>query len=239
MPLEVPRNEEKLEEILAHCSNAVFGSYPLLVSVALGGIVGSVGHCSVMCAPLAAAHMLALKEQKKSQSHMVFYHAGRVSSYMLLGALAALAGTWLFNQGLTGLSRYLLLAAGTLFVASAVFPAKTHRCCPKPMQSLQSRLGRFCGVRLQYYIRGALMGFMPCGMLWSALFVAGSAPVATGVAVMLVFGLSTIPMLQLIGAGVLSLSRRYPQTGARAGRFAMVVNGMFLCGIGLNLVHVN
>jgi len=228
-----------LEELLTHCGNLLLGDYPFLLSVALGGVLGGVGHCSVMCAPLTAAHMLALNARQAPQWIMAFYHAGRLSSYMVLGVMATVAVAWLFNHGLTVVSRQMMLAAGGLFVASALFPAKTHHCCPRQLKTLHRGISLLPGLKLQYYLRGALMGFMPCGLLWSALFVASTLPVPKAMAVMLTFGLATIPMLQLVGAGVLSLGRRYPQVSARAGKLVMVANGVFLCGIGLNLVHVN
>ena len=204
----------------------------------LGGLFGSVGHCSVMCSPLVAAQMLRLDARGASTSYLWFYHAGRISIYMLLGVVAAVAGRLLFGGALAELSRTMVLAAGVVFLVSAFFPARTHRCCDSKRGGLMRRIERARWQPLQHYLRGVLMGFMPCGMLLSVLLLVSTLHQPAGAAlVMLAFGLSTTPMLQLAGRLLLAAGRRHPQAGENIGRMAMGVNGMFLCGIGLNLVH--
>lgn len=228
-----------MHEFLIQCGSTIASNYPLLVSMAIGGLLGSAGHCSIMCSPLVVAQMLSLHESRKPQWLLGFYHAGRISSYVVLGMLAATIGAWVFNQGLGSLSQVMLLIAGGLFFVSAIFPKKTHHCCPSRFSALRRVIDQLPSMKLQHYLRGVLMGFMPCGMLWSALLLASTHGAPKAAMLMLVFGLSTVPMLQLVGTAALSLGRRFPQAGAGVGRAVMAMNGMVLCGIGLNLVHVN
>ena len=229
-----------MNQFLAQCGLDIAADSPLLLSVVIAGLVGSISHCSTMCSPLVAAQMLDLKQNRQPLWRMGFYHAGRIGTYMLLGMMAVFAGQWLFSGALNDVSHLMLALAGSIFVASAIFPRKTHHCCSKRMSRVMQALNRLPWANLQYYLRGALMGFMPCGMLLSVLMLVStldSAPSA--LLVMFAFGLSTVPILQLAGMGALALNRRYPRFGAGLGRTVMAANGIFLYSLGLNLVRVN
>lgn len=213
---------------------------PLFLSVAVAGLVGSISHCSVMCSPLVAAQMLDMKKRKQSQYIILYYHAGRIVTYMLLGSAAFGFSHWLFSGGLQHFSSAMLLAAGVLFLSSARLPRKTHHCCSKKTQRLQWYIERLRLPMLIYFLRGVLMGFMPCGMIIAVLMaVATLTHLYEAMLAMVVFGLTTVPVLQLAGYGSLRLSRRYPVMSQKAGRVVMACNGLFLCGLGLNLVSVN
>lgn len=213
----------------------------MVISVMLAGIIGSASHCSVMCSPLVAAQMLELNDRKKPQSFILFYHAGRVLTYMILGALVLLAGRFVFGQQLAQLANLMMVAAGAVFIVSAILPKKTHRCCDSTKKSAMAKVvSLWPSLRGQYVLRGMLMGFMPCGLLVSALLMVGATnSVAAAMLMMFVFGLSTIPALQLAGFGVLSLGRRYPVWGVKLGRGIMVINGTVLCVLGLNVAGLH
>lgn len=231
----------ELEHFFAACSSGFIAEYPLVISVMLGGLLGSASHCSLMCAPLVAAHMLELQAARRPMWLLGLYHAGRIGSYMLLGATAAAAGQWLFGGRFVGFSHFMMLAAGLVFVASAALPQRTHASCHSaPLRRVAQRLG---GMRYRapaYFLRGVAMGFMPCGLLLSALLMAGALASAGKAALLMgLFGLSTLPMLYAAAHAALRLGSRYPRFGAGLGRVAMAGNGIFLCGMGLNLVHIS
>lgn len=224
---------------LAQCSSLLSSQSPLLLSVLLAGIAGSVSHCSVMCAPMVAAQMLKLQEERAAQWQMIYYHAGRISTYVMLAILANLAGQWLFSGAMHKIANMLLILAGVIFITGAIFPRKTHYACGHKMP-FSTLLSAISNVRFQLYIKGFLMGFMPCGMVLSILLIAATlenAWLAAGIT--LLFGLATMPVLQLVGATALSLGKKHPTLATRLRRGTMALNGLFLCGIGLNLVSVN
>lgn len=229
-----------LGHLLAQCSTMQFAGNTLLVGMVLGALLGSATHCSVMCSPAIAAQMLTLPPQHSRRMFAVFYHAGRIGTYMLLGVASVKFQRMMFAGAFSGFSGIMLMLAGILFLTSAIFPARTHRCCSGRRQELQRRIDRLRFAPIQHSLRGALMGFMPCGMLVSALLVVGTVHNAAYAALlMLVFGLATVPMLQAAALTLVTLGRRRPKLGPALGRMALAANGIVLCGIGLNLVHGN
>lgn len=152
------------------------------------------------------------------------YNVGRIGSYMMAGALAggmaggarsmaALAGVqlsfyWLANAMLIALGLYLMNAWRGLAVLEQGGRVLWRHISPaiKPLMPADTPAKAFT--------LGALWGWLPCGMVYSVLTTAmlsGSA--ADGAAVMLAFGLGTLPMLTglgLLGARVQQAMRRRP-----------------------------
>ena len=142
--------------------------------------------------------------------HVLSYNAGRIGSYMIAGALAgglaggvrslaALAGVqltfyWLANAMLIALGLYLMNAWRGLAVLEQGGRVLWRHISPaiKPLMPADTPAKAFT--------LGALWGWLPCGMVYSVLTTAllsGSA--ADGAAVMLAFGLGTLPMLTTLG----------------------------------------
>ena len=230
----------KLDNFLAQCGGLISMEYPLVISVLLAGLVGSASHCSLMCSPLVAAQMLQLRESNTRPNSIGFYHAGRITTYMLLGAVAVMASQWIFGGALTPFTQLAIIIAGVTFIISAFQPRKTHHCCDTKTQKLGDVINRVPVLSLQLYLRGILMGFMPCGLILSALMLAATLQnPLLGMGVMALFGLATLPVLHIMGMSVLSLSGSHPLFASRLSRAAMAFNGLILCGIGFNLVSVS
>ncbi len=146
--------------------------------------------------------------------HVVAYNAGRISSYMFAGALAgglaggarnmaAIAGLqmsfyWLANLMLVALGLYLMNAWRGLAIleqGGRVLWQRTQPVIAPAMKTLMP-----ADTPPKSYALGALWGWLPCGMVYSVLTTAllsGSA--ANGAAMMLAFGLGTLPMLTALG----------------------------------------
>lgn len=226
-----------LDILLAQCGIFFTGYFPIAVSVFLAGLLGSITHCSVMCSPTVAAQMLDIEERKQAQWRMGYYHAGRLATYALLGAVAFTASQVIFGNGLSVFAPYMISLAGLLFFASALLPKQTHRCCSKRKTNLIDTLSRWFKGKAHYFLRGMLMGFMPCGMIVSVLLlVATSDHMLVAASLMLLFGLATIPALQISGFGMLAISRRYPTHSSTIRKTMMAANGFLLCGIGFGLI---
>ncbi|HSJ16277.1 MAG TPA: sulfite exporter TauE/SafE family protein [Longimicrobiales bacterium] len=165
----------------------------------IAGLVGS-PHCVGMCGGFAAAC-------SRPRSGLALWHAGRVTTYALLGALGGLAG------GLLPGPRWVLVAVSLALLVW--FAASLAELVPKPSLRIPVvvRLGsalaqrRHPGAR---YAFGMATGLLPCGMVYAALALslAAGSP-AGGALAMSAFGLGTVPALSLLSVGV----RRFAAQG--------------------------
>lgn len=161
-------------------------SVSLLMSVVLLGLIAS-PHCAGMCGCALARPWLQL-----SQSG---FYLGRVSAYVLMGALAGgvsfglgsfVESELLVLKALNGMLHAVLLFVGLLYLlrAKPIVPAQAASRIQflSPGHSLSSPFSQ--GVR-----GGLLWFFMPCAVLYGALalsYLTGSA--WQGAFLMLVFG---------------------------------------------------
>lgn len=166
------------------------------------GLLGSAAHCVGMCAPfvmLVGRRYAAPAGPHRPAAAQAWYHAGRLVTYTLLGAAAGSAGALITSVGaLLGLQRTAAIVGGTALVLSAVAslvafgPASTR--VPAWLSRLIARLGsRLPGHPL---LLGAVLGLLPCGLLYSAVMAAmtrGSA--VAGATALAAFTLGTVPAL--------------------------------------------
>ena len=173
------------------------------------GVAGS-AHCFAMCGGLAGALGMRARTTATSAGaafgNALSYHLGRLSGYTLAGAICGLIGATL--QAVLDLARVgatLRIASGVLLVLIAL---KMLSPC-NPLQWLETFGARFWR-RLQPFALGAgrltgrahaialgfLWGWLPCGLVYSMLlFAALSGHALSGAAVLLVFGLGTLPSM--------------------------------------------
>lgn len=147
-------------------------------------------------------------------AHVLAYNAGRISSYMVAGALAgglaggarnmaALAGVqmgfyWLANLMLIALGLYLMNAWRGLAVLEQGGRVLWQRAQPVIGPAMKTLMP--ADTAPKSFALGALWGWLPCGMVYSALTTAMlSSSAANGAAMMLAFGLGTLPMLTSLG----------------------------------------
>lgn len=172
-------------------------SVSLLAALAIG--LAGAGHCLGMCGGIAAAVGLG---GKAAPGTTVAYHAGRISSYTLLGALLGLlAGSiqlaaW--TLGLRYLAGFLLVAMG-LYIADwwrgLTYLERAGAALWRPVQRFSSRWLPVQRAR-EAYALGLGWGLMPCGLIYSALAYALTAQDALHSAgLMLAFGLGTLPAM--------------------------------------------
>jgi sulfite exporter TauE/SafE len=221
-----------------------------LVPVFMVGLLGSV-HCAGMCGGIVGAFSVApvrafpvavvsLRSAAPSAAlaRVMAYNSGRIASYAVAGALAggvaggarALAGLavvetigyWLANLMLVVLGLYLMDAWRGLAHLEQLGRKAWRRI--EPVTAMLLPLDS----PLKLVAMGALWGWLPCGMVYSVLLTAmlsGSA--LSGAAVMLAFGLGTLPML--LSMGLLGAPLR-AWIGRRAVR---VASGAVVLGFGL------
>ncbi len=155
------------------------------------------------------------------------YHLGRISTYSLLGFLCSFLTTNI--QGFLGFkifsSLFLFLAAATflnLFFDGKIFAklklvgritGKIPKRIRLPfksqiLESAPSFFSKKISVLFQDpsglkgYFLGVILGFIPCGLLYSAFLISGAivSPILAAIG-MILFGLSTFPSLFLTALG--------------------------------------
>lgn len=200
----------------------------LLLAVLGASLVGS-PHCAGMCGPFVCFYAAG---PGTSRGAHAAYNAGRLVSYLLLGALAGVLGARLDAAGeLAGISRGAAIVSGALMVAwgasqiAAVYGLRTGvSLAPLPLkQALGGMLKRLQGrpAVVRAGATGLLTTLLPCGWLYAFVATAaGTGSVATGIMVMAAFWLGTLPALVAVGAGVQRLAgpfaRRLPVVSAAA-----------------------
>lgn len=206
--------------------------WPLFAAAATLGLAGS-AHCLGMCGGIAAAAATRTGARGSAVQGVVF-NLGRMTGYALLGtAVGALAGAAIAGLpgrpvaiGLRLLAALLMLALGLSLLAG------------RDLLGLEAlggrlwrRLGPVAGRSLAlaglppFVVLGVLWGFLPCGLVYSALSlaaVAGSA--AAGALSMLAFGAGTLPsMLAVTFAGAAVTRRLAGLRTRRAAGILMIV----------------
>ncbi|OON62414.1 cytochrome biogenesis protein [Massilia sp. KIM] len=228
-----------------------------LFPVFLVGLLGSV-HCAGMCGGIVGALSLAGPSPQPAYPGPAFpvpvrtvraapealrvaaYNGGRIASYMAAGALAGGAAGALALRSLPALQAGAYWMANLMLVALGLFLMDAWRGLARLEQGGQALWRRLAPLRrrlgppatpARMLAAGALWGWLPCGMVYSVLATAmlsGSA--LGGAAVMLAFGLGTLPMLAALG---LAGQRLRTRLGERRVRIAagLVVAAFGLLGL--------
>ena len=202
----------------------IFMDSAVLISIFFLGLSGT-GHCIGMCGPL----VIAFPATTGRLSAHLCYHAGRISTYALAGALMGSLGLVAAKVASATGADYLTMAARTQVVFSLLagsfllmFGLSQLGITREPAWLSVAMLGRIPGYttvvrsvlgknsRLLMYITGMLMGLLPCGLSFAAFSraLALGGPFEGGL-LLLVFGCGTLPGLLLIGTGASALARRY------------------------------
>jgi sulfite exporter TauE/SafE len=172
----------------------------------LVGLLGGT-HCVGMCGGIVGA--LSLGAPARWSMHLA-YNAGRIASYAAAGALAgALGAASLTLDGQAPVRLVLYLLANLMLVALGLYLlgvtralAFTERVGQHLWRRIQPLTKRFLPARtvVQAFPLGLLWGWLPCGLVYSALATALSAgSPGQGALLMLVFGLGPLPNLLLAG----------------------------------------
>jgi sulfite exporter TauE/SafE len=198
------------------------------------GLLGA-GHCAGMCGGIVGALSLQGPQGAASVPIHLAYNLGRIASYMaaglFVGALGQAAGQlFSIQQGLYLFASLMLVAMGIYLLGLTQSLAWIERSGQAVWRRIQPLTARFLPVRgvSQALPLGLLWGWLPCGLVYSALTTAlASGSAAKGALLMGAFGLGTLPNLLLAGL-LLMRFRRFAQ--ARATR---IVSGLLVLGYGL------
>ena len=168
------------------------------------GLLGS-GHCIAMCGGISSALGLS---QTQNKTGAVLYQVGRITTYTLAGAFFGLFGLWIpveFALIMRLITAALLIGVALYLmgISQAIVLLETlGRPLWRALQPGIKQLGK-PHANHQFWLAGLLWGWLPCGLVYSALAMAASAsnPLISPL-IMLSFGLGTLPsMLTVSFAG--------------------------------------
>jgi sulfite exporter TauE/SafE len=202
----------------------------------LGGILlglASSFHCAGMCGAIASSLMFAFAPGESDADRaraLAAAHAGRVLLYVGGGAILGAVGSRLYGvfdhtDAFLVMRWAAAVALGWIGLSVAGF-APSLAIVDRLAQPIVGRL-RFAAPRAASgagaFASGLLWGFLPCGMVYGALFYAMlTGDARRGAAVMAGFGLATLPSVTAVALGV-----------SRFRRLAQAPNARVAVGLGL------
>jgi sulfite exporter TauE/SafE len=208
------------------------------------GLSGT-GHCIGMCGPLVFAFP---GKTGKLSAHLC-YHAGRLTTYTMVGILLGGVGLVVAKIAsvagldyLTAITRlqvlFSLLAGVFLLIFGLGQLGLTHHPQLITVATPEKIPGFRYLVRTAFLksnpalmaLTGMLMGFLPCGLSYAAFSRAltVSRPIEGG-ALLLAFGVGTLPGLLLVGTGASVLARRYR-------KHCDILSGILMIGMAVSLL---
>lgn len=221
----------------------------LLLILSLG-FLGSFGHCTGMCGPLAVAFSLSQKEVgQPGWQRYVYFHSllnlGRITSYVLVGAGVGGIGSLLIAGGqLAGidspLRRAIAILTGLILIWIGLNQIRPGLMPGLPLlHPLQGRLHDRLSRAMLYLsfsphwwtpaLLGMAWGLIPCGFLYIAqIKAAETGSMALGAATMLAFGLGTFPVMLGVGVSASLLSRDRRSQLFRLGGWITLAMGVLL-----------
>ena len=175
----------------------------MLYSAFIFGLISSF-HCIGMCGPIAMMLPVDRTNQAKKITQIITYHIGRLSAYGAIGFIFGLLGKGFF---LAGIQQNLSIFIGIAMIVVVLIPEKifARYNFSKPVYRLISKIKTILGSQFRnksyksLFTIGLLNGFLPCGMVYVALFGAiAMQSESLGVLYMVLFGIGTVPMMSSI-----------------------------------------
>lgn len=175
----------------------------MLYSAFIFGLISSL-HCIGMCGPIAMMLPVDRSNPAKKVIQILLYHLGRLFAYASLGLVFGILGRGFF---MAGMQQQLSIIVGILMIIIAIVPEKifmkynfskpVYQAISKVKSSLGSQFKRKSPDAL--FTIGLLNGFLPCGLVYAALFGAiAMQNITLSVTYMVLYGLGTIPMMSAV-----------------------------------------
>lgn len=214
-----------------------------LIVMLLAGLAGGFGHCIGMCGPVVAAYSFG--EQRLRYLHHILYNLGRITTYMFMGAVVGLTGSFLvLTSSIEKIQAAIMVFAGIsiIIMGIAIGGWIPVRRSPKSSSWLSSTIQKtmelFKGPRTSgtYYPMGIVLGFLPCGLTYTALLAAARAAMDAdnhlagmlqGAFMLLFFGLGTAPALLLVGRVINIIGAKARDRLYKLASLIMILTGVY------------
>jgi hypothetical protein len=218
----------------------------MLVSAIILGLMGSL-HCVGMCGPIAFMLPVDRSNNVKRLGQTFLYHMGRLLAYGIIGLLFGLLGKGLY---VFGIQQKLSIAIGLVMIIIVLIPSRTFNQynLSKPVYRIISKVKNRLGKELKkkspdtFLTIGFLNGFLPCGLVYMALFGAiAMGNTWQGGLYMLLFGLGTIPLMTTaiyFSSSFKGNTKRHIQKLIPA--FVILIGVLFIIrGLGLGIPYIS
>ncbi|NHM04136.1 sulfite exporter TauE/SafE family protein [Flavobacterium celericrescens] len=218
----------------------------MLYSALIFGLISSF-HCVGMCGPIAMMLPVDRNNEAKKITQIITYHIGKLTAYGILGLVFGLLGRSFY---LAGMQQQLSIIVGVLMIVVALVPEKIFAKYnfSKPIYKVITKVKSSLGQQFKnksyksLFTIGLLNGFLPCGMVYVAIFGAiAMQSVSLGVLYMILFGIGTIPMLTAVIYVSNLLSFSFRGTLQKMIPVVAVVIGMLFIirGLGLDIPYLS
>ena len=187
-----------------------------------------------MCGPFAILLGTTPSTWQNGLLRQLIYSVGRVFTYSVLGAVAAFAGVQLESAAsnivnipavLSVLAGCFLIYQGLISTGLKWFQIRRTSVTPCGMSGV---LRQFLAspARTDVFLAGLFTGFLPCGLVYGILGMAGSTRnILLGMTTMAVFGIGTIPIMVATGFGGKLLSVASRSRVLKFAAWCMVIAG--------------
>lgn len=220
----------------------------MLAPILLASLLGS-AHCVGMCGGFVALYSC---QAGASYGSHISYNIGRLTTYLLLGALLGAMGAKLNQLGMVaGIGNFTAIAVGCTLLSWGIvgvlrsqktqggiklfLPAAAQNRLKQlyalllaPFLDRSSLLTRALHPTVRSYLIGLVTTLLPCGWLYAFLAVAaasGSAMHAVGV--MLTFWLGTLPAMVATGGLIHRFGKQWLGFSPRLAPILLILAGLF------------
>ena len=217
---------------------------PLYLIFLTTGFTVGFGHCIGMCGPIVVSLSLNLKGKNLFLPHLL-YNTGRVITYTVLGGIMGATGSFtLVAAHLAGIQKGALIFAGIIIIVMALAMSgwlplgRIFGDYYNPDGIISKGFRKLSQVKstATYFPIGLLLGLLPCGPVYTALLAAAGAGmnaaeplegIIKGMAVMMSFGLGTVPALFIVAKLVDMGWLKKRQIIYRIGTILMIMVGLY------------
>jgi hypothetical protein len=218
----------------------------MLYTAIILGLMSSF-HCIGMCGPIAMMLPVDRDNEVKKVLQILVYHIGRITAYASLGLLFGFLGKGFF---LAGIQQQLSIFVGIIMILIAVVSEKelAKYNFSKPIYKVIAKVKTSLGNQFKnksfksLFTIGLLNGYLPCGMVYVALF--GSLAMqnmGNGILYMVLFGLGTVPLMSLVVFLSNFITMPFRNRIQKIIPFVTIVIGILFIirGSGLNIPYVS
>jgi len=209
----------------------------LLITAFSLGFLGS-PHCAGMCGGIIGVLHSGVDDGVSGNNQQILYgllfNCGRLLSYAIAGMIAATLGSSLIGLiGMESSHTAMQMIAGAFMLALGLGIAgwwsglnRIEAFGLRFWRLLQPITAKFIPVRskIQALLLGTLWGWLPCGLVYSALLlVLATGDALQGGITMLAFGLGTMPMLALLGLSAGKINQWRANTRVRSVMGSVII----------------
>lgn len=219
------------------------------------GLLSS-AHCIGMCGGLLGAlnqsTPIPLRTWRQNQFHLLANNLGRISIYMLAGAIMGYVGASIGAQlGIPQWSLWLRRIMGVLMLIIGIQLLFKWEGWFRLLENINAPLWKKLSNHLIQLIQsnrltssykfGLIWGLIPCGLVYSVLLTATSSGSSiNGILTMLGFGLGTLPALLLTGQSLWWYKKSLGTAHARQASGAiLVIAALFIFSAPLLMKHLS